>query len=163
MSTGLSVVIDAMIDVAERIEAATWPAHPVTTRTPKVGAALETIETPDEWIDISSRTDDNSSIEWVRIAVNAPNRRDERFWLDVLIVSDVPHRSRIAALQRVNELKAVVERLFLDTSGGTHPVGEGQPWSVNLGGVRQVVARADRTDEGWTARAIVSIAVAARI
>lgn len=163
MAAGLSVVIDAMIDVAERIEAAPWPAHPTTTRTPKVGKALETIESPDEWIDVSSRTDDNSEIVWTRIAVGAPQRRDERFWLDVLIASDVPHRSRIAALQRLNELKAVLERLFVDAAGVYHPVGEAFPWSANLGGVRQVVARADRTDQGWTARAIVSIAVAARI
>lgn len=163
MATGLSVVIDAMIDVAERIEAASWPPHPITTRQPRVGAELERIETPDEWIDIDSRTDDNSSVEWVRIGAGAARRRDERFWLDVLIASDVPHRSRIAALQRLNELKAVLESLFLDAAGRFHPVGEAYAWSVDLGGLRQVVARADRTDEGWTARAVVSIAVAARI
>lgn len=160
---GLSTVIDAMIDVARRIEAADWPAHGTTGRKPKVGAALEKIETPDEWVDVSSRTDDNSSVEWVRIGAAAPGRRDERFWIDVLISSMVPGRSRIAALERVNVLKAVVERMFLDADQQFHPVGEDEAWSQNLGGVRQVVARADRTDDGWTAQCVVSIAVASRI
>lgn len=161
--TPLSHVIDAMIDVAERLEAAAWPIHDTTARPPKVGAETEAIETPDEWVDISSRTDDNSSIEWVRIGNDAKGRRDERFWIDVLIESSVPGTSRIVALQRLNVLKAVVEGMFHDDNGNLLPVGVSEDWAVNLGGVRQVVARADRTDEGYVGACIISIAVAARI
>lgn len=161
--TPLSHVIDAMIDVAERLEAAEWPIHETTERKPKVGAEVEAIEKPDEWVDISSRTDDNASVEWVRIGHDAKGRRSERFWIDVLIESSVPGKSRIAALQRLNVLKAVVESVFHDDNGNLLPVGGGEAWAENLGGVRQVVARVDRTDHGWIGACIVSIAVSTRI
>lgn len=160
-----SSTVDALLDVAARIEGATWPVHPTTGRVPKVGRENETIDTPDEYVDIVARVEDSTaSVEWARVGDGAVGRRDERYWIDVVIVSTVPGKSRVAALERIQELTIVAESLFYDPDTGAHiPVGADQPWSVGLGGVRQVVPDAVRSDGGWIASCLVSVAVAARI
>lgn len=160
-----SSTVDGLLDVASRIESATWPPHPTTGRVPRVGKENETIDTPDEFVDIVARVEDSTaSVEWARIGVGAVGRRDERYWIDVIIVSSVPGKSRVAALERIRDLAEVAEGLFYDASTGAHlPVGGDAPWATDLGGIRQVVPDARREDEGWTAACVVSVAVAARI
>lgn len=158
-----SRVIDAMIDVLARLQGATWPPHPGTGESPFIGGEDDPVEGYHEWIDVASRLDDNSSVEWARVGAGAPGRRDERFWIDVRIHVGVPGVDRLSALVRANELKGVVESLFHNDNGDLTPVGAPHSWAVQQGGVREVWAGDTRTAEGYTADCTVSVAVAARI
>lgn len=160
-----SSTVEALLDVSNRLTSAPFSPHPTTGRVPKSGVETDVGDNLDEWIDLATRVDDTTaSIEWARIGDGAPGRRDERYWIDIHIGSNVPGLSRADALERIGELTAIVEDLFYDpTSGDLIPVGEGLPWATALGGVRQVVPQAWRIDQGWIADCVVSVAVAARI
>lgn len=160
-----SATIDALIDVSERLTAASFPPNETTGRVPLSGTANDKTGTYDEWVDVEVRIEDTgTSTEWARIGNGAVGRRDERFFVDIYISSTVAGKTRTAALERIRQLTQVVEDLFHDPdTGALIPVGVGAAWSSMLGGIRQVVPQAFRTDQGWTAACTVSVAVAARI
>lgn len=160
-----SSTTDALLDVSERLTAATFPVNATTGRVPLSGTANDRTGVYDEWIDVEVRIEDTgTSVEWARIGDGAVGRRDERYFVDIYISSTVAGKDRATALDRIRELTQVVEDLFYDpVTGALIPVGNGLDWASPLGGVRQVVPQAWRTDQGWSAACTVSVAVAARI
>lgn len=160
-----SATTDALLDVSERLTTASFPPNETTGRVPLSGTANDKTGVYDEWVDVEVRIEDTgTSVEWVRIGDGAVGRRDERFYVDIYISSTVAGKTRSAALERIRQLTQVVEDLFYDPdTGKLIPVGVGLAWSSGLGGIRQVVPQAWRTDQGWSAACTVSVAVAARI
>jgi hypothetical protein len=160
-----SATCDALIDVTNRLSAATFPPHPTTGRLPKVGAENDKIGEPDEWVDLDVMFDDGqATIEWARVGRGAVGLSDERFWVDIVVKSTVPGDTRISILERLRDLKQAVEDMFFEPTTGTPiPVGEGLPWATQLGGISTALPQAYRTDQGWAGSVLIRVQVVARI
>lgn len=110
-----SLVFECWEQLFAALDGVGWPSHPTTGLLPTISLALPQ-ETFDESVVVPGRSqDDNARQVWI---TSGRPSKEERFTLDVLIITQVPGRSATEAKNRLKALTAVVESTLRNSTSG---------------------------------------------
>lgn len=112
-ATSTSIWADSWRAISRLLEEADWPAAPIGTKPVKVftsGFGKE--ELPDESILLITETIDDEQ-SWASLG---EQRRNETFVVQIDVATLLAHRTWSAATDRLEQLVAVIERLFHQTA-----------------------------------------------
>ncbi len=156
-----SAVFDALFAWEDKLQAATWPKHPVTDHdvpSPTIGDLDVTFGA--ESVIIAALDASDAQLEW---AATSPARRDELISLQCVIETNVKAvETAREALERVQVLAEVAQATLFDPSAAQPVVSLGFDNEVLLGGVQSVVPTARVVDGGWVARCEINVLLFAK-
>lgn len=150
--------------VADDMDAAAFPPHPVTGELPRVSIGAPSTEAAEQIVIRIRTSEDAATTEWASM-----RDRDERYIVDVWVLSEVRGVEWPEMWERLADLTGVVLATYTDpATGGFTPPGGLDAEGANQFGVWTGDITAEEhdqwgTDEGWAGQCRVALRFAAQI